>query len=141
MELKNATVPLAQLDATIATLNRDITNNTGITRFLITNKTESELRLIVFNRTQAFTHISNANRALNDKQYTTVRSESQKAGEIIESTTNTAKALQKRNSDPLTIVYENWIIFAVVGLIAILVLLFKPKRRRKKKVKKMDVKP
>lgn len=125
-EINNASRELKQLDSTIAQFQ----NNSG---FLI--NINRPLSNITQNRSQAQTYLKNADKAMKVMGYPQVRDQAMKGAQLANETTIQAKALLKYVNDPLSVFWDNWLWVIGTFLIAISVLMFKPRRKKKKKVK------
>lgn len=123
-EINNVSHELKQLDSTIAQFQ----NNTG---FLVNiNRPLSE---ITQNRSRAQTYLKNADNAMKVLGYPQVRDQAMKGAQLANDTAIQAKALLKYVNDPLSVFWDNWMLAAGIFLVLVVALLFKPKRKRKKK--------
>jgi hypothetical protein len=92
---------------------------------------------ITVNQTIAQGYLQAANAALLTKDYEMSRIQSEKAYDEAIEAIPAALALQKRAQDPLTIVWDNELVIGLGFVVVVGIVLFKPKKKRKKKVKEV----
>ena len=129
IEINKASAQLVKLDSVIKWFRNQSFN------LLIGNLSENKaFQNITNNRTVVLVVIGQAERAMNAKEYLSARALAANAYALGNLTYTQASALQKHDSDPLNILWDNALIIAGIIAITVLIILFKPKRKRKKKM-------